>query len=456
MSSILIIDDEANLQKTLALFWAEKGFEVRTASTGAEGLAILGDFAPQAVILDVRLPDASGLDLLEPIAKRSPDSKVIVITAYHDMETTIRAMRRGAFDYIHKPLDIDELEQCVAKATHRPVIAGHLEGEPRTGEAGQSRHRLVGNSKAMRQIYKAIGKLTTNLTTVLIQGETGTGKEVTARVIHERSPLAGQPFVTIDCTTLVDSLMESELFGHERGAFTGAVSTKKGRLEMASQGTIFFDEIGELSPSVQAKLLGFLERREFSRVGGVQTLRSGARIIGATNQSLDELAGRGLFRRDLLFRLKVATIELSPLRERVEDLEQLVPFFLRRINRELGTRVEYVEQGAGDLLRAYNWPGNVRELLNVLTKAVIDCQGEVLLAGAIKAALAHSSDNQVRGESFPTLAEAERDHIERALAVTGWNVSAAARLLGVSRPTLRGRLAKYALSRPEAGADGKN
>ncbi len=456
MSRILILDDELNLQKSLALFWAEKGFEVRTASTAAEGLAIIGDFLPQVVILDVRLPDASGLDILEPITKQSPDSKVIVITAHHDMETTIKAMRRGAFDYIHKPLDIDELEQSVARATHQPVIADQLAGEPRAGEGGQDYHRLVGNSKAMRQTYKAIGKLTTNLATVLIQGETGTGKEVTARVIHERSPLAGQPFVTIDCTTLVDSLMESELFGHERGAFTGAVSTKKGRLEMASQGTIFFDEIGELSPSVQAKLLGFLERREFCRVGGVQTLRSGARIIGATNQSLDDMAKQGRFRRDLLFRLKVATIELPPLRERIEDLDQMVPFFLRRINRELGTKVEYVEKGAGAVLRAYDWPGNVRELLNVLTKAVIDCKGEVLLTGAIKAALAHSSDKQGPGAAFPTLAEAEQAHLELALKVTAWNVSATARLLGVSRPTLRGRLSKYGLIRPENRQGGKN
>jgi two-component system response regulator AtoC len=456
MSRILILDDEINLQKSLALFWAEKGFEVRTASSAAEGLDIVGDFLPQVVILDVRLPDASGLDILEPITKQSPASKVIVITAYHDMETTIKAMRRGAFDYIHKPIDIDELEQSVARATHQPLIAGQLSDGPRSGEGGPDQPRLVGNSKAMRQTYKAIGKLTTNLTTVLIQGETGTGKEVTARVIHERSPLAGHPFVTIDCTTLVDSLMESELFGHEHGAFTGAVSTKKGRLEMASSGTVFFDEIGELSPSVQAKLLGFLERREFCRVGGVQTLRSGARIIGATNQSLDDMVKEGRFRRDLMFRLKVATIELPPLRERIEDLDQLVPYFLRRINRELGTSMEYVEKGAGALLRAYTWPGNVRELLNVLTKAVIDCQGEVLLAGAIKAALAHSSNKQVQSAAFPTLAEAEEAHIQRALKVTDWNISATARLLGVTRPTLRGRMAKHGLNRPEGRQSGKN
>ena len=445
MSRILVIDDEVNLQKTLALFLAEKGHQVRTASSAAQGLDLLSSFDPRVVILDLRLPDASGLDILGPITARAPSARVIVITAYHDMETTISAMRRGAFDYLHKPLDIDELEQSVARAAHRPVLSSAPGPSP--VRAAAAPNQLVGRSRAMRQIFKVMGMLTTNQATVLIQGETGTGKEVTARAIHERCSPQGGPFVTIDCATLVDNLMESELFGHERGAFTGAVATKKGRLELASSGTIFFDEIGELSLGLQAKLLRFLERREFTRVGGLTTLHSSARVMGATNRSLEEMAARGTFRPDLLFRLKVATLTLPPLRERLEDMEELVPHFLERINKELGSQVVSLEEGARGLLRSYHWPGNVRELLNVLTKAVMESRGPVLLTDALRAALALSRDQLGPQAGFPTLAQAEKSHLEAALRATQGNITAAALLLGITRPTLRSRMVKHGLER---------
>ncbi len=448
MSRLVIIDDELNLQKSLALFLSEKGYEVLTASSVAEGLALIRRFQPRVIILDVRLPDASGLDMLEPIRAMLPQSRVIVITAYHDMETTIQAMRLGAFEYLHKPLDIDELEQCVERAAHVPeVAAGAL--PPLATQPQEAPHNwLVGNSRAMRQIFKSIGLLTGNRATVLIQGETGTGKEVIARVIHESSPFWEEPFITVDCTTLVDSLMESELFGHEKGAFTGAALAKRGRLELAGKGTIFFDEVGELSPALQAKLLGFLERREFTRVGGVSTLRSEARIIGATNRHLEEMAAKGQFRSDLLFRLKVTTIQVPPLRERREDIAEMVPFFLRRINRELHTQIASVEKGAMELLMANRWPGNVRELINILTKAAIESRGKVLLAEAIKTALTLSGDQRPPTPEILTLAGAEKQHILGVLRLTRWNITAAALALGVTRPTLRSRMARHGLSRP--------
>lgn len=448
MNRILVIEDEANLQRSLAIFLRERGYEVRTASTGAQGLAQLAEFEPKVVILDVRLPDVSGLDLLQPIKQQAPKARVIVITAYHDMSTTIQAMKGGAFDYLNKPLDIDDLEQSVKRATYLPKLrqTPSRPTEPPAGLADD--YQLVGGSKATSQIFKTIGLLANNRATVLISGETGTGKEVIARVIHQSSPQHQEPFVTVDCTTLVSTLMESELFGHEKGAFTDASASKPGRLEMAGQGTIFFDEISELSPSMQAKLLGFLERREFTRVGGTRILQSQARIIGATNRSLEQMAELGKFRPDLLFRLNVATVRVRPLRERIEDLESLVPFFLHRIFKEYGLQITMLEKGVMGLLRAYAWPGNVRELLNVLTKAALECRDEVLLVESIRTALA-SSNNQLQTHAgFPTLAEAEKRHLEAALRLANWNVSAAAKVLGITRPTLRSHMLKHQINRP--------
>jgi two-component system response regulator AtoC len=306
----------------------------------------------------------------------------------------------------------------------------------------------VGNSRGIRQIFKDIGLLTKNRATVLIEGQTGTGKEVIARVIHERSPWAQEPFITIDCTTLVDSLIESELFGHEKGAFTDASSTKPGRLEKAGQGTIFFDEIGELSLRLQAKLLRFLERREFSKVGGMETMHSEARIIGATNRSLDKMAADGSFRTDLLYRLKVTRIKVPTLCTRIEDLDEMVPFFLQRINNELRMGVNSVEKGAMAILKGHSWPGNVRELINVLTKAAIDSKGDVLLTRAIKNALTIGAEVEPKGNDIKTLAEVESQHIINTLDALDWNISATARALGVSRATLRSRMVKHNIQRP--------
>ena len=447
MTRVLVIDDEAPLRHSLAMFLGEKGLEVTTAASAAEGLAAAKTQQPEVVILDIRLPDGSGLDLLAPLRRSLPGSRVIMITAYHDMETTIEAMRLGAYDYIHKPLDVEELEQSLGRVLPRARQVGRLLPleEP---VADPEATVLVGKSRPMQQVFKQIGLLTANRATVLIEGETGTGKEVIARLIHERSPWWSEPFITVDCTTLVESLTESELFGHERGAFTGATRAKQGRLELAGLGTIFFDEIGELPSGLQAKLLRFLERREFTRVGGNQTLRSEARVLGATNRSLAELVSRGQFRADLLFRLQVAAIQVPPLRQRLEDLEDLVPFFLHRINRQLHTRVRFLEKEAMAVLKQHPWPGNVRQLANVLTKAAIDSRGEVLLAEAVRGSLVLAAETPLGATPAEgSLRDAERAHIQAALERNRGNLSAAARELGLSRPTLRKRLTNLGLRR---------
>ena len=443
LNRILVIDDESSIRESLEMFLREKGLNVQTAGDAREGLGKWRRLGPQVIILDIRLPDRSGLDVLAEITAKDREVKVIMITAHHDMETTIAAMRRGAYDYIHKPLDVEELERALDKALYiarttlstAPLVGS---GEPPPGR------RLVGNTPAMREIFKSIGLLSKNQATVLIQGETGTGKELIARIIHDSSDFKDQPFVTIDCTTLVENLLESELFGHEKGAFTGAAEAKPGRLELAGKGTIFFDEVGDLPPLLQSKLLRFLEYRQFTRVGGGVPIRSQARIIAATNRDLEAMVARGAFRPDLLFRLKVISMMVPPLKDRIADLPDLAKYWLARINFEMNLRVTRMESGVMQGLCAYPWPGNVRELKNVLTKAALESRGQVLLTEAVKACLAAPPEPAGR-ERPRTLEEVEKEHIIKALERFGWNQSAASRALGISRPTLRKRLKVYGL-----------
>ena len=299
----------------------------------------------------------------------------------------------------------------------------------------------------MRELFKMIGLLSRNRATILIEGETGSGKELIARVIHDSSIFRDQPYITVDCTTLVDNLFESELFGYERGAFTGAGETKKGRLEIAGDGTIFFDEVGDLPVSLQGKLLRFLEYREFTRVGGVHTIASKSRIIAATNRNLNDLAQQGKFRQDLLFRLNVITISVPPLRERIDDVPDLARYFLARINRDIGSKVTRVENKVMEILKAYSWPGNIRELKNVLIKAILESRGSILLADAVESVLTDSEVGVVDSKDALSMDEVERNHIRKAMSESGGNLSAAARFLGISRPTLRKRLKRLGLYR---------
>ncbi len=449
LKRVLIIDDETAIRESLEMFLKEKGLAVSSAGTGEEGLAAYVKCRPSVIILDIRLPDTSGLDVLRRIIEIDPDAKVIMITAFHDMETTIEAMRQGAYDYIHKPVDVDELENAVTKGLRIAKTQGFRISLSQAGPETDEKRRIIGHTPAMRELFKMIGLLSRNRATILIVGETGSGKELIARVIHDSSIFRDQPYITVDCTTLVDNLFESELFGYERGAFTGAAETKKGRLEIAGDGTIFFDEIGDLPFSLQGKLLRFLEYREFTRVGGVHTITSKSRIIAATNRNLNDLAQQGKLRQDLLFRLNVITISVPPLRERIDDVPDLVRHFLARINRDLGSKVTRVENRVMDILKGYSWPGNVRELKNVLTKAILESHGAVLLADAVESVLRGSSLGVADSRDAVSMDEIWKNQILKAMSECGGNLSAAARSLGISRPTLRKRLKHYGLYRAD-------
>jgi DNA-binding NtrC family response regulator len=421
---------------------------VLLADDGGTALGLLESESPEVMVLDVRLPDISGLEILGRIQKQTSPPKIIMITAHQDMHTTIEAMKLGAFDYIHKPLDAEELEQSVDKALQVMEVDSQT---PLVGELSDDGIRqgvIVGQSRPMLEIFKMIGLLCQNQASVLIQGETGTGKELIARSIHRNSLFSDQPFVTLDCSAVVENLLESELFGHEKGAFTGALQAKPGKIELAGGGTLFLDEIGELSPGLQGKFLGFLERHEYYRVGGNIPMASQCRIIAATNRDLLSLVKEGRFKEDLYYRLKVVTINAPPLRERRSDIPLLVDHFLNKINMELGTAVTKVQNGVIERLVMHPWTGNVRELANVLVEAVVRARGRVILLDDIEDILTlnHAAPEGLDGFSLPNI---EKKHIRLTLDRLGWNRTKACKELGISMPTLRSKIRKYGLTPPE-------
>ena len=434
MAKILIIDDEQSIRETLDMYFAEKGAQVYSAGTGEKGVALYFENKPDIVILDIRLPDVNGLELLARIRSEGDLTKVIMITAYHDMESTIEAMKQGAFDYIHKPLDADVVDEVVSRALS--ILDAERE-TPFLSETPKTPHAdvIIGSSDKMRNIFKTIGLLCQNRATVLIQGETGTGKELIARSIHRNSFYGKEPFVTLDCASVVESLMESELFGHSEGAFTGASHTKKGKIELAGSGTLFLDEIGELPYAIQGKLLGFLQRHEYMRVGGQQVLQARCRVIAATNRDLFEMVGKGTFRKDLFYRLRVVTISAPPLRERMEDMHELVEYFLQKINLELGAQVTKLQEGVMERLMTHPWTGNVRELENLLTGALVKTRGSVLLLDDIEDILRMSASDMPPEGIASSLPKMEKEHIQKTLDELGWRRTEAARRLKISLPT---------------------
>ncbi|MCF8062584.1 MAG: sigma-54 dependent transcriptional regulator [Deltaproteobacteria bacterium] len=446
MSRILVVDDERSILESLEMFLGEKHHEVLLADTAEEALALFHRHQPEVVILDIRLPDRDGLEVLSEIQACEPRSKVIMITAFHDMESTIQAMKNGAYDYLHKPFDPDDVE----KAVNRALDILEVDRETPLGnglDRPPSQEILIGNSEKMREIFKMIGLLCQNRATVCIRGETGTGKELMARVIHRNSPFCQEPFVTLDCSAVVENLIESELFGHEQGAFTGATRTKRGKIELAGNGTLLLDEVGELPLGLQGKFLGFLERREYTRVGGQETLKSKCRIIAATKRDLSGQVKNGLFKEDLYFRLGVVNVFIPPLRERISDVPDLVDYFLQKINQELGSAVTKLQRGVMDRLTAHPWDGNVRELKNVLVAAVVRARGNVILLEEIDEIL-RTQPSPSGGLSIYSLPEVEKQHIENTLTHSGWNRTRSARMLGISLPTLRSKIRKYGIVPP--------
>lgn len=444
---ILLIDDEVSILETLEMFFVEKGNLVFKAETGEQGFDLFCEHMPDIVIIDIHLPDGNGLQILDRIQSQGHLTKVIMITAYHDMETTIQAMKFGAFDYIHKPLDVDLVEDVFQRAAH--ILEAEREKSPPSPQPKDFNPNLIiGKSDQMRKIFKTIGLACQKPTTVLIEGETGTGKEVVARVIHQNSIYKNEPFVTLDCSSVVPSLIESELFGHTEGAFTGACRTQKGKIELAGNGTLFLDELGELPYELQGKLLGFLQRHEYMRLGGQETMQSHCRVIAATNRDLFSMVNKQEFRQDLFYRLRVVIIQLPPLRDRLSDIGDLVNHFLQKINLNFNTEVTHVQNGVIERLKAHQWPGNVRELENVLVEAVVQTRGSVLLLDDIDRILHHYLQTSVSENGIRSLDSMEKEHIKRTLDALSWKRAKAAECLKISLPTLRSKIIKYNLKPP--------
>ena len=464
MAKLLIIDDEANLLYSLQAGLESEDLAVVTAKTGKRGLVMIPKELPDAVIVDVRLPDLSGLEVFDRIKEMAPRIPVIVITAFTTTETAIEAMKRGAFEYLLKPVDLHQLREVVARAIelHRmqnvPAVFNQTE-EP----SDTSTDPIVGKSPPMQEVYKSIGRVAPRDETVLIVGESGTGKELVARAIYQHSQRADKPFLAINCATIHDSLLESELFGHEKGAFTGADRQRIGKFEQANGGTIFLDEIAETALATQAKLLRVLQSQQFERVGGRDTLTVDVRVVAATNQKLEERVANGQFRQDLFYRLNGVTIALPPLRDRKEDIPQLVDHFIRVANKKLDKHVISVAPEALRILESHDWPGNVRELQNVVRYAVIQTVGEMLRANSlptsVRGATAPGSGESHEGGldvlrlvrdllafGSPELyrriiAEVDRVVLAEVLRHVGGNQVHASELLGISRTTLRAKLA---------------
>jgi two-component system nitrogen regulation response regulator GlnG len=463
MARVLIADDEDSIRLVLARALEQAGHEVETVATGSDALAALVGGDHDVAILDIRMPDMSGLDVLAKVRETKNSVVIIVITAQNTMSNAIEAMKRGAFNYLTKPFDLDEVRALVTRASEMHELTRTV-GRIRTEIAGRYEPgvTLIGTSTAMQEIFKTIGRVAKSDATVLIEGESGTGKELIARAIHFHSPRWNGPFVALNCSAIPRDLLESELFGHERGAFTGASDRRLGRFETATGGTLFLDEVGDMPIELQVKLLRVLQEREFSRVGSAQVLKADVRIIAATNQTLERAVREGKFREDLYFRLKVVPITVPPLRERRGDIPELIRHFIAKINADMGTDIAAIASDAEAALVRHPWPGNVRELENCLLRAAVLAPGRTLaeedlslsdptppppLSGSVAEMLQAAVSAIVNDPSRPqkelhaaVVAAVERPLIELVLEQTGGNQLRAADLLGINRNTLRKKI----------------
>jgi DNA-binding NtrC family response regulator len=442
---ILVVDDEANARTALAELLRDEGYDVETAADAFKALGKLDGFSPDVVLTDLKMPGMDGIELMHKIAEqRGEPIPVVVMTAFGAVETAVRAMRAGAVDYLTKPINFDELVIVTQRA---------LEQRRLRAEAGYLRQRLserygdgniVGSSPPMQRIFKVIEQVAQSRASILITGESGTGKELVASAIHEKSPRRDGPFVKLHCAALAESLLESELFGHERGAFTGAVQRRDGRFQLADGGTLFLDEIGEISPGLQVKLLRFLQEHEYERVGGTQTIKVDVRVIAATNRNLVAEVSAGRFREDLFYRLNVVAIEMPALRERRSDIPLLAEHFLRRYAAENDKPGIAFSEEAMSRLIGHEWPGNVRELENAIERAVVMAAGDVVEAASLPSAVVpvqlSSAAPPVPGA---TLEELERYAILRTLEATGGSTSKAAHVLGISVRKIQYKLHAY-------------
>jgi two-component system nitrogen regulation response regulator GlnG len=464
--TLLVVDDEPNVLYSLAKSLQSETLEVLTAQTGRQGIELVQGLRPDAVLLDVRLSDMSGLDAFDRIRQLDPRLPVVIMTAFASTETAIEAMKRGAFEYLLKPVDLHQLREVVQRALelsrfrHVPAVF-----EAEAAEAAEVTDRIVGRSAAMQEVYKAIGRVAPRDVTVLISGESGTGKELVARALYHHSRRADKPFLAINCAAIPEHLLESELFGHERGAFTGAERRRIGKFEQAHQGALFLDEISDMTPATQAKVLRVLQEQRFERLGGNETIQTDVRLIAATNKDLEQEVAAGRFRGDLFYRLNVYAIHLPPLRERREDLPLLIEHFLRLFSRSLGRNIVSVTDEARRCLESYDWPGNVRELQSVLKYGIIQAHGEVLTLDCLPEALRAATQALPAPVPAPEVStvdvarltagllragepdiyrrislEVDRVVMNTVLRHTKGNQVQASELLGISRTTLRAKL----------------
>jgi two-component system, NtrC family, response regulator AtoC len=437
-TSVLVVDDELLIRKSLAKVLRARGYAVEVASHGAEGLEKVAEVRPQVMILDMRLPDTDGLSVLRRVRQLDPLLQVIVITAFGDVQTAVDAMKLGAGDFLRKPYEMEDIVMAVEAAGRTFRQASELDVYRRQAWKQYSGEEIIGESEPISRVRDLIEKVVrSQATSVLISGESGTGKELVARAIHYRSDRAQHPLMEVNCSSFQENLLENELFGHEKGAFTDAVDTKKGLVELCDGGTLFLDEVADMPLATQAKLLRFIDHRSFKRVGGAEEIGVDIRIVAATNKDLEDEVRTGRFRSDLYFRLKVVAIGLPPLRDRGDDILLLARHFLREFSRKFSKQFEDLSPAAAQLFLAYRWPGNVRELRNLIERVVLLEEGERLEVEHLPPELAGrrvASDEDTGG--LPTLAQMEADHISEVLRLTAGNKSRAARILGISRQGL--------------------
>ncbi|HEY3788968.1 MAG TPA: sigma-54 dependent transcriptional regulator [Urbifossiella sp.] len=468
MTTLLIVDDEPAIQHAFQRAFRGEEIALRTAATAAEALAIVQQDRPDVVVLDVHLPDASGLTTFHRIREIDARIPVVLITGHGTTQLAIEAIKEGAYEYLLKPLELAELRALIDRAVQSsrlmrvPAAIPDVDPAPPTGDL------LIGRCPAIQEVYKAIGRVARQDVTVLILGESGTGKELVARAVYQHSKRAEKPFLAINCAAIPETLLESELFGHERGAFTGAERQRIGKFEQCHGGTIFLDEVGEMTPLTQAKVLRLVQEQRFERVGGTETVQTDVRVIASTNADLEKMAEDGRFRKDLFFRLNVFTIKLPPLRDRGDDVSLLLDHYMRRFGKELGKPVHEVSGDAMALLRGYAWPGNIRELQSVVKQSLLRMSGSVLLADFLPPRIVNPQGSEalaasrgafdwdefvggrIAASSENLYAEAlermEREVVVRVLQHTNGNQLQAARILGITRGSLRTKIRALGIS----------
>jgi len=454
--SILIVDDDEVMQETLSSVLRKRGYEIFSVTSGNEALSLIKKNIIDLVLLDMKLPDVDGLEIQKKIRAFDTEILVIIMTAYSDVQTAVSAMKSGAYHYINKPFELEELNLLIEKGLETKSLINEVRRLHRQQREEYQNNHIYGVSPQIQYVKELIGTISkTQKTSVLIQGESGTGKELAANAIHYNSTRQDRPLMKINCSAIPDSLLESELFGYEKGAFTDAKNTKKGLFELADGGTVFLDEIGDMKPFLQSKILRVLENQTFMRVGGEREIKVDVRIIAATNKNLEALVKEGFFRKDLYYRLKVMVVEMPPLRGRDADILLLLNLFIEENNREHGKNIRGFSEEAKSLLSQYSWPGNVRELRNVVERAMILTDQELLTPKQLPFELRQierygredTDPEQLKITDEMSLEQTEKIHLSRVLKRLEWNKSKASKVLGISRATLRAKIKKYCLSK---------